>query len=68
MDAIPPVAEKAKTRNPLFFVLAVLSALPTAFFFLGFITSGGQSGFLFFVTAWCGMWTWVWWAMSGRYR
>jgi hypothetical protein len=61
------VTEANKKRNPLFFVLAVLSAIPTAFF--GFIYVGGShSNVMGLWFIWCFMWTWVWWTMSGRYR
>lgn len=55
-----------KGLNPLFLVLAVLSAFPTAFVAVVFI-AGSQSALAGLATAWCGMWTWVWWAMAKRY-
>lgn len=60
-----PVKNK---RNPLFFVLAVLSAIPTAFFLLAVIIGEGHSTLTGISFLWCFMWTWVWWKMSDRYR
>ncbi|AZS08237.1 hypothetical protein PBI_IRONMAN_35 [Mycobacterium phage IronMan] len=64
---IPPEAKPKKpSPNPLFLVLAILSALPTAFFGLVFITS--PSIIPLMITGWCGMWTVVWAMMANRYR
>jgi hypothetical protein len=49
--APPPVAEKARGPNPLFTVLAVLSAIPTAFFGLVYIT-GSQSNIAGLLLIW----------------
>lgn len=57
---------QAKSRNPLFLVLAILSALPTLFFLLGFVS--GPNVFFLGGFLWSAMWTWVWWSMAGRYR
>lgn len=65
-DPVAQLPARKKSPNPLFLTLSVLSAIPTAFFLLG--AAVGESGFLFFVSLWCGMWTWVWWAMADRYR
>jgi Protein of unknown function (DUF2510) len=56
-----------RKRNPLFFVLAVLSGIPTAFFGLVFVF-GNQSDLAGIAVIWCFMWTWVWWRLSDRYR
>jgi hypothetical protein len=63
--ATPPVAEKVREPNPLFTVLAVLSAIPTAFFGLVYIT-GSQSNIAGLLLIWSFMWTWVWWKMRSR--
>ena len=52
--------------NPLFTVLSVLSAIPTAFFLLAFISSNGQSTITGVLVIWCFMWTWVWWKLRSR--
>ena len=57
----------ARKRNPLFFVLAVLSGIPTAVLGLMYIT-GGQSNIIGLGLIWSFMWTWVWWKLSDRYR
>jgi hypothetical protein len=49
--APPPVAEKARGPNPLFTVLAVLSAIRTAFFGLVYIT-GSQSNIAGLLLIW----------------
>ncbi len=59
-------AEETRSRNPLFFVLAVLSGLPTAFF--GLVYANGQSTIAGILLLWSFMWVSVWWKMSDRYR
>ncbi|QHB38062.1 hypothetical protein KIY75_gp32 [Mycobacterium phage Noelle] len=62
-----PVPPKRKAApNPLFLVLAILSALPTAFFGLAFLMSPTMLWVM--ATGWCGMWTVVWAMMANRYR
>ena len=64
----PPVVKpEERKRNPLFLVLAVLSGIPTAFFGV-FYLFNGQSNFSGLLLIWCFIWTWVWWALSDRYR
>ena len=60
-----PVAEKVREPNPLFTVLAVLSAIPTAFFGLVYF-AGSQSTIAGLLLIWSFMWTWVWWKMRSR--
>ena len=64
--APPPVLERSRGPNPLFTVLAVLSAIPTAFFGYAFVLGDGHSWILGAVTLWCSMWTWVWWKLRTR--
>lgn len=60
------IADAPKPKlNAFFVVLAVLSGMPTAFFLLAFVTSEGN-GILGFATAWCGMWTYVWYSLRHR--
>ncbi|PRC48936.1 hypothetical protein C6A85_77300, partial [Mycobacterium sp. ITM-2017-0098] len=61
-----PERTVTKKRNPLFLVLAVLSAFPTAFFGLLYLNS--QSNFSGLLLIFSFIWTWVWWTMSDRYR
>ncbi|AEJ94571.1 hypothetical protein FGG52_gp32 [Mycobacterium phage Backyardigan] len=62
-----PVPSKRKPApNPLFLVLAILSAVPTAFFVLAFLLSPTMLWVL--AAGWCGMWTAVWGLMANRYR
>ena len=63
--APPPVAQKVREPNPLFTVLAVLSAIPTAFFGLVYL-AGSQSNIAGLLLIWSFMWTWVWWKMRSR--
>jgi hypothetical protein len=63
--APPPVAEKVREPNPLFTVLAALSAIPTAFFGLVYI-AGSQSTIAGLLLIWSFMWTWVWWKLRSR--
>lgn len=58
--------EKKRSPNPLFIVLAVLSAIPTAFFLLLTFSGADVVGGLGFL--WSAMWTYVWWKMADRYR
>jgi hypothetical protein len=56
-----------RSLNPLFFVLSILSGIPTAFFALVYLFAGFNE--LIGVTfLWCGLWTWVWYKMADRYR
>ncbi|QLF84604.1 hypothetical protein SEA_GAIL_40 [Mycobacterium phage Gail] len=59
-------SEKRRAPNPLFLVLAILSALPTAFFLLVFLMGPGILPLM--ILGWCGMWTAVWALMANRYR
>lgn len=63
---IPAEAPAKKGLNPLFLVLAALSALPAAFFALVYVTGSG-SGIAGFLTLWSALWTWVWYAMAKRH-
>jgi hypothetical protein len=57
---------EVKTYNPLFLVLAVLSAIPAAICLFLYLSSNATvmgAGFL-----WSSLWTWVWWAMAKRYK
>lgn len=65
---LSPLERTERKRNPLFLVLAVLSAIPTAFFLLVFVTGGADNDIAAFLTAWSAVWTWVWWKLSDRYR
>jgi hypothetical protein len=60
-------ATPERKRNPLFLVLAVLSAIPSAFFVLAYFTSN-FSTLMGIGLIWCFMWTTVWWKLSDRYR
>jgi hypothetical protein len=62
-----PFETTEKKRNPLFFVLAVLSGIPTAFFVVAYFTNN-FSTLMGIGLIWCFMWTWVWWRLSDRYR
>ncbi len=57
----------ARSRNPLFFVLTVLSGIPTVFFAAVYFL-GQQSDVFGLLLIWSFMWTWVWWKMADRYR
>ncbi|AHJ86404.1 hypothetical protein 40AC_40 [Mycobacterium phage 40AC] len=63
----PPLPQK-RSPNPLFTVLAFLSALPTVFFLMAFVAGDGTNVISLGVFLWCAMWTWVWVAMARRYR
>jgi hypothetical protein len=72
-DQLPAVPEPApveqkRSLNPLFLVLTVLSAIPTAFSLLVFASGDGQSTIVGIGFLWCLMWSWVWWSMAKRYR
>ncbi|WP_156409293.1 hypothetical protein [Mycobacterium sp. Root265] len=56
---------EAKPLNAFFVVLAILSFVPTAFFGLAFLFTGFSGGMLA-LTAWCGLWTFVWWSLRHR--
>lgn len=62
-----PIAADIRGMNPLFLVLSALSAVPTAFFLLMFVT-GAQASFEAVLFLWCALWTWVWYKMADRYR
>lgn len=64
----PDMPVEKKSPNPLFLVLAVLSAVPTLFFGLAFLVGGLESFLLFLAAGWSAMWTFVWWKMADRYR
>jgi hypothetical protein len=66
-EFLSPPEEVQRKRNPLFLVLAVLSAIPTAI--CGFLyIFGSQADIVGLGLIWSFMWTWVWWALSDRYR
>ncbi|ATN88105.1 hypothetical protein SEA_CINDARADIX_31 [Mycobacterium phage Cindaradix] len=61
---VPP--QRRAAPNPLFLVLAILSAIPTAFFVFALVAAPTMLWLL--AAGWCGMWTAVWGLMANRYR
>ncbi|MGB3483669.1 MAG: hypothetical protein WBB07_15835 [Mycobacterium sp.] len=62
----PPTPDTKPKLNAFFVMLAVLSALPTAFFGLGYVLSEAQSNIHGFLFLWSAAWTYVWWSLRHR--